>query len=395
MCAGRQTKISGSISSIQLNKAGDHFFVATKECTIYLVHLQSLEFELRNTCHYGRINDIAFPADYSDLFATCSVNDIRVWHSQNCTELLRIQVPNLECLCVAFTHDGKSIVSGWNDGKIRAFRPQSGQLMYVLNDAHAGGVSALVCAKNNQTLVSGGKDGQVRVWAISARTQKMVASMKEHKGPVNSVVLSNDDTECISCSDDGSCIVWNLEKFVRNNCYFATTQFKAALYHPDQSQILTAGTDRKITYWDAVDGQAIRIMDGSPTSEINTLSITADGERFVSGGGDKIVKLFGYDDGFCYYRGVGHSGAITKVLVAPNQKFVVSSGDEGGIFVWTLPEQESKTMSPVEDAEEEVCVPLKKGESASAAHACGGNKATTNASASELAVNKLFKSARI
>jgi cilia- and flagella-associated protein 52 len=33
----------------------------------------------------------------------------------------------------------------------------------------------------------------------------------------------------------------------------------------------------------------------------------------VSGGGDKLMKLWGYDDGMQYYTGVGHSSAIVKV----------------------------------------------------------------------------------
>jgi hypothetical protein len=33
--------------------------------------------------------------------------------------------------------DGGSIVSGWSDGKIRAFAPQSGRLLYTINDAHS------------------------------------------------------------------------------------------------------------------------------------------------------------------------------------------------------------------------------------------------------------------
>ena len=37
--------------------------------------------------------------------------------------------------------DGKSILTAWSDGKIRAFLPQSGRLNYVINDAHRGGVS--------------------------------------------------------------------------------------------------------------------------------------------------------------------------------------------------------------------------------------------------------------
>jgi cilia- and flagella-associated protein 52 len=98
---------------------------------------------LRNTCHFERINDIAFPHNYSDVYATCSMTDIRIWNAKNRQELLRIQVPNLECHCVTFMNDGKSIISGWNDGKIRAFLPQSGKLMYVISDAHIHGVTAI------------------------------------------------------------------------------------------------------------------------------------------------------------------------------------------------------------------------------------------------------------
>lgn len=84
------------------------------------------------------------------------------------------------------------------------------------------------------------------MWAVGKQTQKMIASMKEHKSRVNCVQLNHDDTECVTAAADGSCIVWSLERFVRNTCLFASTQFKSVLYHPDQSQLLTTGTDRKV-----------------------------------------------------------------------------------------------------------------------------------------------------
>ena len=31
--------------------------------------------------------------------------------------------------------------------------------------------------------------------------------------------------------------------------------FKNIVYHPDETQLLTTGSDRKITYWDTFDGQ--------------------------------------------------------------------------------------------------------------------------------------------
>ena len=61
------------------------------------------------------------------VFATVSAPDIRVWNADTRQELLRIQVKGLECHCLHFMDDGASIISGWNDGKIRAFYPQSGK----------------------------------------------------------------------------------------------------------------------------------------------------------------------------------------------------------------------------------------------------------------------------
>jgi hypothetical protein len=47
---------------------------------------------LMQKCHFNKINDIAFPHNYSDLFATASTNDIRLWNLKEMKELLRIQV---------------------------------------------------------------------------------------------------------------------------------------------------------------------------------------------------------------------------------------------------------------------------------------------------------------
>ena len=340
----RRLQLEGRITALQLNAKGDHFFVGTAQCNTYLVHLNSFDYELRSTCHSDKINDVQFAANYSDLFATCSRRDIRVWNATTRNELLRIQVPNLDCLCMIFSHDGSSIISGWSDGKIRAFKPQSGQVRWLVHDAHLGGVTSLAGTKDSKTLISGGADGQIRVWQIGREQRLMIASMKEHKGTVTSIVTNDEDNEALSSASDGSCIIWNLERHIRNNAMFASTQFKAAVYHPDESQILTTGTDRKITYWDAVDGNPIRIMDGS-TQEINTLQISLDGEMFVTGGADRTVKVWSYDEGFCYFEGFGHSGAINQLKISPDQKTIVSVGDEGAVFVWDVPEM------PVNEAE--------------------------------------------
>lgn len=334
-------KLEGTVTSISLDQVSAKactFYVGTAACNIYKVtyEMQTAKFyeELVQTSHSDKINDLSFPHEFSDVFTTCGLGSIRVWHLQTCRELLRINVPNLEAHCVAFSTDGKSIISGWSDGKIRAFGPQSGKLLYTINEAHQKAVTAIACTSDSSRIISGGEEGLVRVWRIEKQSQPLEASMKDHRGAVNCIRIKASDDECVSASSDGSCIIWDLQTYKRRISLFANTFFKSVVYHPDESQLVTTGTDRKITYWDAYDGQAIRIIDGSDNDEVNALAVDRDGEAIISGGGDKLVKLWGYDEGHCYFVGVAHSGAVTQVGVTPDRTKIVSVGAEGGIFIW-------------------------------------------------------------
>jgi WD40 repeat protein len=332
-----KAQVMGAVTSLALNVVDgrcNSMYVGTSQSNIYLVDLNTMSTELRGTCHFDRINDVCFPKDFHKVFVTCSVNDIRVWNALRRQELLRIQVPNLECNCVCITNDGQTILSGWADGKIRAFFPESGKLKFVINDAHDS-VTAISVTNDCARIISGGSEGQVRMWDM--HTRNMLASLKEHKSSVTSISVRAGDEECISSSHDGSCIVWDLRRYTRNNAMFNSTMFKATLYHPDESQILTGGSDRKLTYWDSYDGNAIRIIEGS-NDEINSLDISATGHVFVSAGEDKLLKLWTYDHGECVAIGEGHSGGINAVRISPDGKQIVSVGSEGAIFVWSMPE---------------------------------------------------------
>ena len=61
-----------------------------------------------------------------------------------------------------------------------------------------------------------------------------------------------------------------------------------------------------------------------------------DGKYFVSGGADKLVKIWEYDDGLVAGVGKGHSGPVTAVKFSPDQKKVVSVGEEGAILIWQV-----------------------------------------------------------
>lgn len=341
--AGRRTQVMGGAMSICRHPASEVFIVGTDQCNRYEVSDDLQEAELKSSCHFGSVNDVAFPDFCADLIITSSTGDIRVWNVKMKQELLRIQVPNLDCACSIVSPSGTAIVSGWNDGKIRAFYPETGRMRFVIADAHSEKVTALAIVDNDSRgpwrIVSGGSEGRVRVWNVTSSHQSLVASLKEHRGPVNCLKITNDGKECVSASSDGSCIVWDLDRYVRLRAMFEPNVFTSVLYHPDESQVLTCGTNGNITYWDASDGQAIRVIN-SDAVFLQSLDVSSNGEYFVCGGQDKTVTLWHYDDGIPVGIGKGHSGSINSLKLSPDQKSIVSVGSSGEIIFWDMPREE-------------------------------------------------------
>ena len=70
-------------------------------------------------------------------------------------------MPNKTCTSIAFSRDGTSILSGWDDGKIRAFYPESGKLIFAINDAHNRGVTSIAVTSDCKRIISGGGEGMV------------------------------------------------------------------------------------------------------------------------------------------------------------------------------------------------------------------------------------------
>ncbi|KAF6201741.1 hypothetical protein GE061_004136 [Apolygus lucorum] len=329
--------VGGLVTSMQLMNDKKSLLVGTIKCEMLVIDLDSFVAHLYLTCHTTAVYDIAFPSDYSDVFATASKNDVRVWSVSKSRELLRITVPNFTCSSLIFTHDGKSIVTGWNDGTVRGFAPQSGKHIYTITDAHNKGVSALGLTKDGRTLMTGGQEGQIRIWCVRKDVQKLIAVLKEHKGPVSSLQISPNDLEAASASTDGSCIIWDLVKCVRIAIMFSTTLFLCLRFHPSGCQLLTTGTNRQIGYWETFDGALIREIEGSRSAALNALDISSDGVYVASGGNDQYVKLWLYKEGVPIYIGLGHGAVITAVRISPDGRTVVSASADGAIFIWRSP----------------------------------------------------------
>lgn len=279
----KTTNVDSSVTSIQLmkNKNGGRcvMLVGTVNCELFAIRMDDFDVTCLFTCHTSVVYDLAFPHGYSKVFATASKHDVRVWSVDTLQELLRITVRNFTCSGVLFSFDGSQIVTCWNDGTIRTFTPETGRLLYAIGDCHNKGVTAIAMSKDGDKLLSGGGEGQVRVWRVrdDGGGALLQAVLKEHKGPVSSIDVHQLGHEAITASADGTCVVWDIVRFTRLSIMFSSTIFTSARYHPNGAQLLTCGTNRYIGFWEALDGSLIREIEGSSASALNSLDVTPNG----------------------------------------------------------------------------------------------------------------------
>nr|XP_026493637.1 cilia- and flagella-associated protein 52 [Vanessa tameamea] len=351
----KSTKLDGCITSLELMESpslkGDKrlLLAGTRTSEIYAINVATFFPILVVTCHRCAINDIAFPRGMSGVFASAGAGDVRVWCARSARELLRIVVPNFTCSALLFAADGKSVVTAWNDGNIRAFTPLTGRLIYCIYNTHNKGTSALDMTHDGRTLISGGCEGQVRLWDIKPECQSLKKVLKEHKSPVSAIQVSPNDMEAVSAGTDGSCIIWDLVSLSRRQVMYANTLFMCVCFEPRGCQLLTGGSDRRVAYWEAGSGNLARELEASKVGAINGLHITQNGELFVTGGNDQMVKLWKYQEGVYTHAGAGHAGAVTCCRFSPDARHIVSSCAAGSIIVWKVPDMYLQKDTPPSD----------------------------------------------
>lgn len=96
--------------------------------------------------------------------------------------------------------------------RILAHSAETGDSLWMLDNAHPGGVTALVLSHNRRFLLSGGPSGEVRLWEL--RSRELISHLKEHKQKVTALCLFEDDTLCLSASRDRCILRWDLKSEV-------------------------------------------------------------------------------------------------------------------------------------------------------------------------------------
>jgi WD40 repeat protein/serine/threonine protein kinase len=264
------------------------------------------------------------PEEYRDNFE---------WHYCN----RRFQGSDITCYghtndvyAVAFTPDGKQMVSVDGDGKIKRWDSTTGTELASIG-THEGRVLALAVNADGTCLATAGEDQTVVLW--DAKSGDILHTCRGHTGSINGVAFSPMGDRIATASDDKTIKLWDAESGKEIQTIDGhSAAVKGVAYSPDGEQLASVGGDRLIRIWDARSGEPITSLK-QHNIEIHSVAFSPDGTRL-------IASSYGYvslwdTQSWKFIRQTGtHDGLVRGVSFSPDGSLFATAGDDSKIKLW-------------------------------------------------------------
>ena len=215
-----------------------------------------------------------------------------------------------------FSPDGKTALSGAGDREkagpptIRLWEVETGKVLKTF-EGHEAILRAFSFDSTGRRFFSSSNDFTIREWEIeSGKEVRMFADirsknggMKSHGGFVYSLSLSPDGKSLLSAAFDGRAKLWNVEtgkktaEFWRRHRVVDETGkglrdgLRSAAFMPDGKGVLSGGLDRVVRLFDIGSGSERMAFEGH-TSDVAALAVSADGNTAVSGSFDGTIRVW-------------------------------------------------------------------------------------------------------
>jgi len=273
-------------------------------------------------------------------------------------------------------------VTGDTGGMLKVWDLASGELVREVG-GHRAAVHAVAASADGRWVCSGSVDGTLGVWDFAAtrspssksrsQTVQSLVSVQESGGD-RGLSGSSDDLDILWRTSPELCCLRDLSPLlanpresadavavaggrrwraasssevaegvmveVRDSLTGESQRWKAGFstihalaVSEDGERVATGCGSGDVTLWDVKTASPIRSWKGTPDPWPTSLAFTAGGRSLVAGWSDGAIRLWETESGSELWRASAHRGPVGALAVSPDNKLVVSGGDDALVAV--------------------------------------------------------------
>ncbi len=239
-----------------------------------------------------RVWSTAFSPD-GKLLAVCgNSRKVRLWDVAKARWAGNVVAPAMPVFDVAFSPDGKLLAAATNAGKVRLWDVATRKKLHTL-DAHLSMALSVRFSPNGRLLATGGMDRQIRIWDVKTRVIK--ATFRNTQGAVWALAFSPDGRLLAS-----------------------------AAWHQ---------TSSRVRLWSLKDRRPHANYTGH-LGPVWTVAFSPDGKHLVSGGLDKIIRVFSTRKLRLKAVLKHHRADVTSLAFSPDGRYLASASIDKTFALW-------------------------------------------------------------
>ncbi|HMF19984.1 MAG TPA: serine/threonine-protein kinase [Gemmataceae bacterium] len=294
--------------------------------------------------HAAAINAVAFHPD-GTTFASAGQDKIVILWQTNGKGQQTLRGHEGPVTSLAFSPGEKILVSGGGRG------PKRGEVkLWSLPDgkmlANYYGLSERVLCLafgHDGRFAAGGSDGLIRIWDQANASEPF--RLHGDKNMVFGLAFSPDGRYLASAGRSGRIHIWNSTGGQESLNIAKLLQTETVAFSPDSKLLAIAGKSindgGEIRISDLDSGKLVKGFKGVKGS-IQAIAFGPKGKRLVSGGDDRIVRLFDLEANEKTKSAPppsplimsGHGGRVLAVAFSPDGSLIASAGEDDSIRLW-------------------------------------------------------------